>query len=117
MHPLYTDLSIARQALLGLAILVCRMIILRYADMPDEQERGFTGNTILLAQPSPDRIMEVLPPAVPDVSKYLSICFNSQTMTRAAVGTQKALEIDPREVRPVCAAPSGRLPRVRRRIS
>ena len=95
LHPLYADLSIAMQALLGLAILVRRMIILRYTDKPDEQERGFTGNTILLAQPSPDRIMEALPPAEPDVSRYLSVCFNSQTTTRAAVGTQKALQIDP----------------------
>ena len=53
LHPLYTDLSIAMQALLGLAMLVCRMIVLRYADKPEEQERGSTGNTILLARPAP----------------------------------------------------------------
>ena len=62
LHPLYRDLSIATETLLGLAIMVCRLIVLRYTDTPDEQEKGFVGNTILLAQPRPGEIMQTLPP-------------------------------------------------------
>ena len=43
LHPLYRDLSIATESLLGLAIMVCRLIVLRYTDSPDEQEKGFAG--------------------------------------------------------------------------
>ena len=95
LHPLYTDLSVAMQTLLGLAILICRMIVLRYTDAPEEQEKGFTGNTILLSEPTPGAILEVLPPPEEDISKYLSVCFNSQTTDRDAVGSQKALTVDP----------------------
>ena len=95
LHPLYTDLSATMQTLLGLAVLVCRMIVLQYADAPEEQEKGFTGNTILLAQPTPERLLEVLPPAEADVGRSISVCFNSQHVTRAQVGAQKALADDP----------------------
>ena len=89
------DLSVTMQALLGLAILVCRMIVLRYTDAPEEQEKGFTGNTILLAQPTPERMLDVLPPAEADVGRSISVCFNSQHVTRAHAGAQKALAVDP----------------------
>ena len=59
MHPL----SIATEGLLGLAIMLCRLTVLRYTDSPDEQEKGFVGNTILLAQPKPEEIMRALPPS------------------------------------------------------
>ena len=68
-HPLYRDLSIATETLLGLAIMVCRLIVLRATDNPDEQEKGFVGNTILLAQPRPEEIMQTLPPSDANVSK------------------------------------------------
>ena len=69
LHPLHRDLSVATETLLGLAIMVCRLIVLRYTDNPDEQEKGFVGNTILLAQPGPEEIMQTLPPSDADVSK------------------------------------------------
>ena len=97
MHPLYRDLSIATESLLGLAIMVCRLIVLRYTDSPDEQEKGFVGNTILLAQPKPEEIMRALPPSEADISKYMSVCFNSDTVSRAQLGSQKALTVDPAE--------------------
>ena len=97
MHPLYRDLYIATETLLGLAIMVCRLIVLRYTDTPDEQEKGFVGNTILLAQPRPEEIMQTLPPSEADVSKYMSVCFNKDTVSRAQVASQKALTIDPAE--------------------
>ena len=97
MHPLYRELSIAMESLLGLAIMVCRLIVLRYSNHSDEQEKGFVGNTILLTQPKPEQIMQALPPSEADVSKYMSVCFNGNTMSRSAVGAEKALTVDPAE--------------------
>ena len=73
VHPLYRELAIAMESLLGLAIMVCRLIVLRYSNHPDEQEKGFVGNTILLAQPKPEQIIQALPPSEADVSKYMSV--------------------------------------------
>ena len=80
LHPLYRDLSIATETLLGLAIMVCRLNVLRYTDTSDEQENGFVGNTILLARPRPEDIMQTLPPSEADVSKYMSVCFDQDTV-------------------------------------
>ena len=76
LHPLYTDLSIAMQTLLELAILVCRMMLLRYTDTPEEQARGFTGNTILLAQPTPQpppQVMDTLHTVTPNLERPASM--------------------------------------------
>ena len=54
LHPLYYNLSIATKALLGLAIMVCRLVVLRHSEEPEDQEKGFVGNTILLTQPRPE---------------------------------------------------------------
>ena len=78
LHPLYYNLSIATKALLGLAIMICRLVVLRYSEHEEDQEKGFVGNTILLTQPRPEKIMKTLPPADEEVSKYLSVCSNSQ---------------------------------------
>jgi len=94
VHPLFYNLSIAMQALLGLAIMVCRLIVLRYSEHEEDQEKGFVGNTILLTQPRPEEIMQKLPPSNEDFSKYLSVCFNNQTMTAADVGKHRALEVE-----------------------
>ena len=95
LHPLYYDLSIPMQALLGLAIMVCRLIVLRYSENIDDQEKGSVGNTILLAQPPAEEIIQKLPPPDSEFSKYMSVCFNSQAMTKEDVGKHRALEIDP----------------------
>ena len=97
MHPLYRDLSIATETLLRLAIMVCRLFVLRYTASPDEQEKGFVGNTILLAQPRPEETMQTLPPSDTDVSKYISVCFNQEKVSRAQLVSQKALTVDPAE--------------------
>ena len=41
--------------------------------------------------------MQTLPPSEADVSKYMSVCFNQDTVLRAQVASQKALTIDPAE--------------------
>ena len=95
--PRYYNLSIATKALLGLAIMICRLVVLRYSEHEEDQEKGFVGNTILLAQPRPQEIMQKLPPADDEVSNYLSVRFNKQEMTTEDVGKHKALKIDPQE--------------------
>ena len=97
LHPLYYNLSIATKALLGLAIMICRLVVLRHSEHEEDQEKGFVGNTILLTQPRPQEIMQTLPPADDEVSNYLSVCFNNQKMTTADVGKHEALKIDPQE--------------------
>ena len=97
MHPLYFNLSIATKALLGLNNMICKLIVLRHSEIPEDQEKAFLGNTALLTQPRPEEIAQALPPADADVSKFLSVCFNNQSMTTAGVGKHRALEIDPQE--------------------
>ena len=69
--------------------MVCRLIVLRYTDNPDEHEKSFVGNTILLAQPKPQEIMQTLPPSEADVSKYMSVCFNSYKLSRTHVSLRR----------------------------
>jgi hypothetical protein len=92
LHPLYYNLSIATKDLLGLAIMISRLIVLRYSEHEEDQEKGFVGNTILLTQPRPEEILQLLPPADDEVSKYLSVCFNNQKMTTADVGNTQSLD-------------------------
>ena len=95
MHPLYYSLSIATKALLGSATMVCTLIVLRHSEHPEDQEKGFVVNTIVLTQPRPEEIIQKLPPPDAEVSKYMSVCFNNQRMTIADVGKHRALEVDP----------------------
>ena len=57
MHPLLRDFCIATETLLGLPII----IVLRYTDHPDEQEKDYVDNTIL-TQPKQEKIMQTLQP-------------------------------------------------------
>ena len=82
LHPLYYNLSIATKTLLGLATVICRLIVLRYSEHEEDQERGFVGNTILLTQPRPQDILEKLPPTDEQVLQQISVCFNSVKMTK-----------------------------------
>ena len=84
--------------------MVCRPIVLRYSDNPDEQEKGFVGNTILLAKPKPEEIMRALPPSEADISQYVFACPNqvSESVDRGARG-----------VHPMRSPPPASLPRVR----
>ena len=77
--------------------MICRLVVLRYSEHEEDQEKGFVGNTILVTQPPPQEIMQKLPPANDEVSNYLSVCFKNQKMTTAYVGKHRAFNIDPRE--------------------
>ena len=95
LHPLYYDLSIATKQLLGLAIMNCRIIVLRHSEHDDDQEKGFVGNTILLQQPRPQHIRQMLPPSDEEMPDYISVCFNTQKMTTADLAKTKAFVLSP----------------------
>ena len=44
----------AQKSLLSLVKLIVRMVLLKPTDNTDESEKALVGNTILVAQPSPD---------------------------------------------------------------
>ena len=73
MHPLFRDFCIATETLLRLPVMVCRLVVLRYTNHPDEQEKDIVDNTILSAQPKQEKIMQTLPPSDADVSKCISV--------------------------------------------
>ena len=83
--------------LLGLATVICRLIVLRHSEHEDDQEKGFVGNTILLTQPRPQEVIKKLPPTDEQVLQQISVCFNNAKMTKADVGQQKALMVDLQE--------------------
>ena len=64
-------------ATLGVAIMICRLAVLRHSEHEEDQEKGFVGNTIQLTQPRPQEIMQTLPPGNDEVSNCLSVCFNN----------------------------------------
>ena len=43
LHPLYYNLSIVTKALLGLAIMICRLIVLQHSAHPEDQYKMFRG--------------------------------------------------------------------------
>ena len=61
-HPKYQNLPMAMKNLLGLVKLIMRMVLLKPTDNTDESEKALVGNTILVAQPSPEMIAAELPP-------------------------------------------------------
>ena len=60
-HPKYQTLSVATKSLLGLGKLVSRMILLKPTGDAEDSEKALVGNTILVAQPSPEMIAAELP--------------------------------------------------------
>ena len=46
------------------------------------------------ANSSAEEIMRALPPSEADVSKYMSVCFNADKVSRAQLESQKALIVD-----------------------
>ena len=61
-HPKYQNQTMAMKSLLCLVKLIMRMVLLKPTDNTDESEKALVGNTILVAQPSPEMIAAELPP-------------------------------------------------------
>ncbi len=74
-HPKYQDLSMATKSLLGLGKLIARMVLLKPRDNTDDCERALVGNTILVAQPSPEMIATELPPTETEQTQYFNVIY------------------------------------------
>ena len=77
LHPLYKGLSMATRTLLGLGRAVMRLVLLKPRDKTDEAEKGFVGNTILVAQPTPQQIASTLPPSEEEQVSYFNVVYSS----------------------------------------
>ena len=68
-------LTMAMKSILGLGKLICRMVLLKPMDNTDDSEKALVGNTILVAQPSPEIIAAELPPTETEQTKYFNVVY------------------------------------------
>ena len=67
----------ATRTLLGLGRAVMRLVLLKPRDKTDEAEKGFVGNTILVAQPTPQQIALTLPLSEEEQVSYFHVVYSS----------------------------------------
>ena len=98
-HPRYQNLSMATRSLLGLGRLVMRMVLLKPYDDSDESEKAIVGNTILVAQPSPQLIAAQLPPTEAEQASYFNVVYGSGAAEHGPhkLARKKALVVDREE--------------------
>ena len=76
-HPTYQGLAMATKSLLGLGKLIARLVLLKPMDATDDCEKALVGNTILVAQPSPEIIAAELPPTEMEQAQYFNVVYAS----------------------------------------
>ena len=54
-----------------------RLVLLKPRDQTDEVEKGLVGNTILVAQPTPQLITSTLPPSEAEQVSYFSVMYGT----------------------------------------
>ena len=98
-HPQYQNLSMATRNLLGLGRLVMRIVLLKPNDDTDESEKAIVGNTILVAQPSPQLIAAQLPPTETEQASYFNVIYGAGTAEQGPqkLAKKKALIVDREE--------------------
>ena len=74
---MYQNLSMATQNLLGLGKFIMRLVLLKPTDNTDESEKALVGNTILVAQPSPEMIAAELPPTDAEQAAYFNVVYGA----------------------------------------
>ena len=76
-----------------------RMVLLKPNDNTDESEKALVGNTILVAQPSPQLIAAQLPPTATEQASYFNVMYGSGTAEQDSgkLGRKKALIVDREE--------------------
>ena len=86
----------AQKTLLGLVKLIMRMVLLKPNDNTDESEKALVGNTILVAQPSPQMIAAELPPTEAEQTSYFNVVYGAGAAESASsqLNKKKALTID-----------------------
>ena len=86
----------ATKSLLGLGKLLAKMVLLKPRDNTDDCEKALVGNTILVAQPSPDMIATELPPSEVDQTRYFNVIYAAGTAEHSSsiLRKKKALLVD-----------------------
>jgi len=86
----------ATKSLLGLGKMMMRLVLLKPRDSSNESEKGLVGNTILVAQPSPEMIAAELPPTETEQASYFNVVYGTGAAEHVStkVGMNKALRID-----------------------
>ena len=79
------------RTLLGMGRLVMRMVLLKPRDNTDESERASVGNTILLAQPTPNVFAPKLPPTEAEQAAYFNVIYGCEA---SKMSEKKALQIN-----------------------
>ena len=98
-HPKYQNLSMAQKTLLGLVKLIMRMVLLKPNDNTDESEKALVGNTILVAQPSPQMIAAELPPTETEQTSYFNVVYGAGAKVHASSQLNKKKSVDHRQTR------------------
>ena len=73
-----------------------RLVLLKPTDNTDESEKALVGNTILVAQPSPEMIAAELPPTEAEQAQYFNVVYGAGASEHASIklNKKKALTID-----------------------
>jgi len=80
----YQNLSMAPKSILGLGEIIMRMVLLKPTDNTDEAEKAFVGNTILVAQPTPEMIASELPPTEAEQASYFNVVYGADASEHAS---------------------------------
>ena len=65
----------ATESFLGLGKLIARMVLMKPRDDTDDCEQALVGNTILVAQPSPEMLATELPPPETEQAQYFNVIY------------------------------------------
>ena len=60
-----------------------RLVLLKPTDNTDESEKALVGNTILVAQPSPEMIAAESPPTEAEQAEYFNVVYGAGASTHA----------------------------------
>lgn len=84
---------------LGLGKLIARMFLLKPMDNTDESEKVIVGNTILVAQRSPEMIAAELPPTESQQTQYFNVVYAAGAAEHGYnnLRKKKALTVDRQE--------------------
>ena len=74
----------ATKSLLGPGNLIMRLVLLKPIDNTDESKKAFVGNTILVAQPSPDMLAAELPPTEGEQASYFHVVYGAGASEHAS---------------------------------
>ena len=91
-----------------------RLVLLKPNDDTAESEKAIVGNTILVAQPSPQLIAAQLPPTATEQASYFQVVYGTGSAEHASdkLAKTKALIVDRQEYLECARIPSERCPLV-----